>query len=222
VGALRRLVLPILAAIALLAAAAPGALAGTSPAHPDRNLSAARFAAAATPFQNKVIDRLMARVPGGTRASAGEVEWADGHVRLGVPRSPHGRAAFPGAAKTFDASSGCPDDYFCAYGAQEFGGCAIAFPGGWQVEFDWAAFSGQNCTGDPGTWSWDNETSYRVWKEQDWSGESAVPGAPYYYSGGTDSGNNWCIKPHVSNGDVGDKASRTDGWIQMTANTATC
>jgi hypothetical protein len=210
VSIVRKLVIPILAASALLATAVPSAMAATSPARASN-----RFAAAATPFQNKVIDRVMASHPGGTRVSASEVEWDNGRIGFGVTRAHH-------ASAKPDTTYSCSTGYFCAWGEAGYqGGCFMYVAGGVQVEFDWAAYSGDAC-GSVGTWSWQNETAYRVWKEQDWSGETPISGATYFYSGGTDSGNSYCIKPEVSNSDVTAASSREDGWIQMTSNTATC
>jgi hypothetical protein len=120
----------------------------------------------------------------------------------------------PYASVTPDAtdSHGCPDGDFCAWPAQGFSDGNADCPAIFLSEslapawFDWAAYSGDNCIGDPGTWSWDNNGPYRVWKQK------TMPA----------SDDTWCISPHVSNGDVGDNITREDGWIQLTTNTAAC
>lgn len=55
--------------------------------------SAERFAASATRYQNSTITKAMARVRGGTRVSANEVEWRHGGMILRVPTSPRARVS---------------------------------------------------------------------------------------------------------------------------------
>lgn len=176
-------------------------------------------ATAASAFQNKVLDAAMSRVPGGIRVSAGEVEWDGGRVVLGAT-APQAKDS-----ASSDATLTCTDGYFCAWGAKNYAGsCWMYALGGTDYEFDWAAYSGEtDLCGSAGTWSWKNDTSYRVWKEQDFSGEIPVADA-YTYEDGTPSGTPWCIPPGpgVDNHNVSDNITRTLGWIYMSSNPSSC
>ena len=55
------------------------------------------------------------------------------------------------------------------------------------IWFDWAQYSSAYCSGDPGTWSWQNNSSDRVWKEQTYTGADDFTGY-FYDTGGTESG----------------------------------
>jgi hypothetical protein len=209
---------------------------GTLPARATtiRDSSAAGFAAAATSYQNKALDAVMTRVAGGTRVSASEVEWDGGQIIFGVSAAgasaqadvvtPEDVVDTTGAYnynKTMGNELNCLDGYFCAWGSTALNGtCYMYIAGDYAgYELDWAAYSDTYCS-DVGTWSWWNRTDERVWKEANFP--NATPSAPYFYDGGTPSGNTWCISPGVSNGDVTDGISRTLGWIFMSFNTAGC
>jgi hypothetical protein len=211
---------------AAIAIAVCGIAAGTLPAHAATatGSSATRFAAAATPYQNEVLDAAMARVPGGTRVSAGKVEWDGNRIALGVTTSATtGRPAdSANTSTTADSTLDCTSGYFCAWGDPGYGGtCWMYVAGGTLESFDWAAHSGADC-GSVGTWSWKNLSSDRVWKEQDASGGTPVSGRPYFYTNVKFSGDTWCISPGDSNSNVTDTTSRTDGWIYMSSTTSAC
>jgi hypothetical protein len=72
---------------------------------------------------------------------------------------------------------------------------------------DWATFSADYC-GSRGTWSWVNNSSYRVWREE--------------YENG--SGTTHCISgtPYGQNDDVTPASLRELGLIYMTDNTTGC
>jgi hypothetical protein len=72
----------VIASIGLLAVPAANA-AGHSAARGQ----AARFASEATAYQNKILERALSHVPGGTRISPSEARWPDGNI-VGVPASP--------------------------------------------------------------------------------------------------------------------------------------
>ena len=137
------------------AAALPAQAAAAS------STSAERFAAAATPFQNKALDSAMARISGGTRVSPGEVKWANG-VILTISRNT------PAVG-----SDACISDYFCVWDQHNYGStawqCAIEMPdaaiAGEAWFFNWAVYSNASC-GSNGTLSLHNNTPYRAWKIQ--------------------------------------------------------
>lgn len=224
---------PIIAAIAGLVVALATATVQVLPASAAvTNRLAASLAASATPFQNKVIDQVMARAHGGTRVSASEVRWPDG-VFLGVPTSPTARVSLGGATNSSAApglTSNCIGDTFCAFSKPNFGGCAVGIgQSDTNLFFDWAVFSDaslqcdENGTVGAGTWSWANETSFKVWKAQGHSG--GMPDkilAPWSVQGGSNTGTTWCIPADVQNADVTDTITRTLGWIQMTDSTGPC
>jgi hypothetical protein len=202
--------------------------------------AAARFAAAATPRQNKVLNDVMTRVAGGTRVSASEVEWDAGRVVFGVsatadesPETPYCKIYFdtgssaPAGTCGYNAPNSyndlqCQIDYFCAWDAPGENAAAVCWmyvsgdAGG--LWFDWGLYSGEDC-GSTGTWSWNNETPFRVWRESSHSGGDGL--GTYMWDGGSGTAV-WCISPNVNNSDVTDSASRTAGWIQMTSNSAKC
>jgi hypothetical protein len=218
----RRLTIAGLLAAIILAVF--GTAAGISPAHAATasSPSTARFAAAATSFQNKVIDSAMTTIPGGTRVSTDEVTWDSSRISLRV--AANASETPDNACPSGDQcdSNGCPDGSFCVYSQTDFSApsaCAVYVAGAPPLWFDWGEYSSVYC-GDDGTWSWDNNRGYRTWKEQDYSGGTYNGG--YYWSGGTGSGNTWCISPDVSNSDVGDTQTRTDGWIYLSSNTSAC
>jgi hypothetical protein len=78
--------------------------------------SAAPFAANATRHQNDTITKAMARVPGGTRVAANEVEWRHGGMILRVPTSP--RASVSTSADHVSPAqsfANCSYSYSCVY-----------------------------------------------------------------------------------------------------------
>ena len=186
-----------------------GSVAGTLPA------SAATSSAAA-----------VAGVSGATRVSAGEVDKGNGAVILRA--SPDNIVITPTLDWGYNNGQAgytltCTSGYFCAWGATNDGGiCWMFVKGGTLDWLYWGAYSATYC-GSVGTWSWANDTGYRVWKEQ-----YSTPGGSLdfptglVWTGNTPSGNSWCIKPHVSNSDVGDNSTRTMGWIYMSDNTSSC
>jgi hypothetical protein len=211
-----------------------GTAAGVLPAHAAATTDSF---AAATPYQNKVLDSAMTRVAGGTRVSASEVEWDNGRVILGAS-APDVSTMLTKAATSSNgnctpspyygcnpgiANKGlsCPDGFFCAYGTPNFGGnCWMDISAEWSgYELDWAKYSGAYCL-SVGTWSWWNRTDQRVWKEAVFTDE--IWDYPYVAGGGEDSGNTWCISPGVQNTDVTDNVSRQLGWIWMSSNTSPC
>jgi hypothetical protein len=221
------------AVCALVAGTLPAQAAGASQA-----TAAARFAAAATLHQNKVLDEVMTRVAGGTRVSASEVEWDGGRIVFGVS-APASEAAANGPCNIYiDTGSNAPTGtcgyngpdsqnvikcqigYFCAWdGTLEQGNCwmyvSANAAGLW---FDWGLYSAVGCD-DLGTWSWDNQSPFRVWKESSHSGGTALGTYMWAFGSGTAAR---CISPGALTPQVLDGPSRTAGWIQMTSNTAQC
>jgi hypothetical protein len=216
----KRLLMSLAAVVLGLAMAGLAAASSSASVRPatdsagNAHSSAARFAAAATPFQNKVIEGALARVPGGTRVSAGEAEWNGGHIILG--------ATAPGARANDDP--GCEYGAWCAWGATNFNdeNCwAEVFTGTSWDWFDWGMYSSdESGCGSVGTWSWYNDSPVRVWKEQNHTGGTYE--GSFEYSGGTGSGNNWCISPGDPNGDVTDTQTRTDGWVYLSGTSTPC
>jgi hypothetical protein len=214
-----------------------GTAVGALPAHAATITdSSAASAAAATPYQNKVLDGAMTRVAGGTRVSASEVEWDHGKIVMGV--SPADASATAADLMTPDVGptefyayntqmgsknylTNCSPGWFCAWGSANWQGTCwmYIYDTGAGYELDWAAYSNDWC-GDLGTWSWVNATKYRVWKEAAFT--NATPASTYLWKNGTASGNSWCIGPGDENTDVTDNISRQLGWIQMTSNTSNC
>ncbi len=202
------------------------ATAGTIPAQAaTASTASAGHAAAATAYQNKVLNAAMARVAGGTRVSADEVEWDGGKIVLGVSAADSSATcATPTAAYGYDFPVSqcltCESDVFCAWGATSYGGDCWMYISGAASGFwlDWAAYSGGDC-GAVGTWSWENETPFRVWKEQGHSGGTEMG---VVWDGGTGSGNTLCIDPNGTDPDDTNGTTRTLGWIQMTSNSDNC
>jgi hypothetical protein len=207
-GTVSLLAAAVFAASATVATALPAGASATASA------SAARFAAAATPFQNKVLEGAMSRVPGGTRISAGEVKWDGGRIALEA-FAPHAEtAASP------DQGFICYSGYFCAWSSTNYdGSCAFDLEGDSGYQFNWAVYSGVNC-GGAGTWSWQNLTGYRAWKEQYSTGGTDVQS--YYFINGSPSGLSYCISPGSSNPDVTNATIRTLGWIYTSGNSSAC
>jgi hypothetical protein len=121
-----------------------------SASHPS---SAARYAAAATSYQNTTITEAAALMPGGTRVSRSEVAWKHGAVILRVRPTP----AAP------DRIS-CPSGYFCAQGSTagrtdvwEFENAQARY--GADYWLTWGGFY------PSGVQDWNNQTGYRVWLE---------------------------------------------------------
>jgi hypothetical protein len=112
-----------------------------------------RFASEATADQNKVIEGALARVPGGTRISASEVKWPGGTV-LGVPASPDQN----NLQKCLDTY---PSD-FCGFAEPGYEGTYIVInQTGASTWVKWGAL-----IDDQGMYSWFNNTTARVWREQ--------------------------------------------------------
>jgi hypothetical protein len=212
-----------------------GTAVGALPAHAATTTdSSAPSAAAATSYQNEVLNGAMTRVAGGTRVSANEVEWDHGKIVLGV--SPADASATAADLMTPDVVTtklyayntqmgnyltSCKAGWFCAWGSQNFQGVCWMYIASQEsgYELDWAAYSGAECQ-NVGTWSWNNNTNHRVWKEAAFTNPTFV--STYVYKGGTSSGSAWCINQSVSNTDVTDNTSRELGWIEMTSNTSPC
>jgi hypothetical protein len=181
------------AAIGLLAAPA----AASAAVHPAQTRPAARFASEATAYQNKVIERALARVPDGTRISASEVKWPNGAV-LGV------------AASTDQTElSDCLDAQsnglaFCAFTSTNYTGNWLSLP---QLDTDSWFNWGSNFPSQ-GTSSYYNALEYRVWREQF-----------------KNSGNELCISPW-GDGNYTDSnyygPDKFDRWILTTTNSAPC
>jgi len=217
----------IVLALGATAAAALPASASTAAVS-----SKAKIATQATPLQNKVLDAALANTPGGTRISADEASWDEGHLILGVASSssfvtPTGYLGSMVENNEKTSPLICTGGYFCAYGATELGGtCWMYLESGtldeYAIEFDWAAFSGTYC-GSVGTWSWINDSGDRVWKEQYFSDGLSL--GDDFYQLGTPSGTTYCIDPSGGNSteyDVTSESVRTLGWIYMSDNTSNC
>jgi hypothetical protein len=206
----RRLLISLTIGLAMVGMTSAGSFASARPATSSHS-SVARFAAGATPFQNKVIDKIMTQIPGGTRVSAGKVEW-DGHgITLTVPPELKPSAGRP------DATPSCPDYTFCAWSEPDYNptACSVAASSGnFYQWFNWGAYSADGCN-SAGTWSWDNHTQFQVYKFQKHTGGIQSPGG-YFYHDGTGSGSRWCIGSFDKNPDVSDTQSREDAWIWVT------
>jgi hypothetical protein len=205
-GPVSLLAATVLATGATVATALPASASATLPA------SSERFAAAATPLQNKVLQGAMSRVPGGIRVSAGEVEWDGGRIAFGVSVS-------GGGAGTSGDSLTCTAGFFCAWGAANYTGtCWMWVQGDSGLQFDWGSYSGAYC-GAAGVLSWQNRTPYRMWQEQFSSGGTSQ--GDYFYTGGSPSGETYCINPTSENPD-NTSSLRTLGWIYTSGNMMTC
>jgi hypothetical protein len=149
----------------LLFTLGPVASAASSPGA----MSAARFAASATRYQNDTIARAMARVPGGTRVSANEVEWRHSAAILRVPATPGARVSTSGDHVSPDTSfANCSYSYSCAYGGTGWSGiqasCASSYLNGgqyWCITLLYDHFGDTNAVE-----SWVNYTAYRAWLQQ--------------------------------------------------------
>jgi hypothetical protein len=104
-------------------------------------------------------------------------------------------------------TAGCPAGAFCAWARPNMGTESCWVWINQPAWVDWGQFSGQYC-GGAGTWSWDNNSSYRTWRE-----ESNPPDST-----------NHCISPYPFgiNQVVTPESLRTMDWIQFTSNTANC
>lgn len=211
---------------------------GTASAAIPANASTAAASSAASPLQNKVLDAALAGNSGGTRISASEDSFDGGRIIVGVAAptpatssvsvSPINLIGVPAMHDEQGDELDCAGSYFCAYGAQEWGGTCWMYMdsgsfSGNTVEFNWAAFSGANC-GAVGTWSWINESNDRVWKEQSFS--LGTSDGYDFYQGGKPSGTTYCIDPSGEGNsietDVTNSTDRTLGWIYMSTNTSAC
>jgi hypothetical protein len=228
----RRTVIVGLLATAVLAFG--GTVSATLPA----SASTAALSSTASPLQNKVLDAALASNPGGTRISASEDEFDGGRVIVGVtaptaatsstPVAPINLTGIPQERDEQGDTLVCTSGYFCAYGAQQFLGTCWMYVeagsfSGLSIEFDWGAYSGAEC-GAVGTWSWINDSSDRVWKEQYFSGGTNE--GYYFYQNGTPSGTTYCIDPYGGSNsyetDVTNSTDRVLGWIYMSGNTSAC
>ncbi len=196
--------LAIMGAGALLLAAAPVASAASSPAQ----TLAARFAAGATRYQDAAIAKVMARVQGGTRVSAGRVEWDHGRMVFGIAASPHGRVAlFPQ-----QSVDNCAYGYACVFnatlpGANEGASCESSWLNGEPYFCDISELGLGKIR------SWVNFTSYRAWLQENDSH--------------TNPGNEFCEQPRISNSTPSVDDSFTgpneeDGWTWMSNNSVGC
>jgi hypothetical protein len=170
---------------------------------------AAHFAAIATVHQNNIIDKIMAKRPGGTRVAAGEVRWPDGVV-LFVNRA---------------ATENCPTQYYCGCEAGYFCVYPVAYTGQWfgipnyQIAYltypnlapntpyfaAWGSCTGTVSPGcDLGVHAWANNSGYRTWLEQ--------------Y---VDSGNELCISNRTNNLNYNGN-NDDDYWLYLSDNPAAC
>lgn len=181
-----------------LLVALPGT-ASASQASPGTHRS---FASMATSYQNRTIENLLARIPGGRRMSANEVVWPDG-VIVAVPVSPHATVhpVIPGRHATAagpDATPSCYSHDFCGWEDANFTGTEGIFPqltGFWKYGADGLV-----------THSWYNDTLYRAWREQF-----------------QNRGNELCINPWP-NGENSDYngVNYDDYWLLMSSNPNNC
>lgn len=179
-------------------------------------------AAGATAYQNMVISKAMAHTPGGTRVAAGEVVWTGG-IFLAVPATENGNPITTTDPNAPDSKSQCPFGDFCGWSEPNFSGCLMGVPTGFSPSYwgDWGDFSAADC-GSQGTRSWFNDSDFRGWKEQHHSGGTPVPNHMYFWTGGTDSGDNRCISPGNANSNVTDTQNADDGWMQGSTNASSC
>jgi hypothetical protein len=148
--------------ISLTVLTAGTARAETNSASPS---GASRFASAATPSENAVIDKAMARQPGGTRISATQVKWPDG-VGLVVVASPSQKESQAGAL------DGCPAEYFCLNVVSSTDPLTWYTIPGYDISKDVYFYAWGECSPvmypgcDSGIHMYDNNTGFRVWLEQ--------------------------------------------------------
>lgn len=131
------------AVIALLGSASAAATASSAP-----QSSSARYAAEASQYQNSAIARMMDRVPGGSRVSAGEVEWGHGAMILVVPMSP-------------DATASCPGAHVCVWTAHNYTGSELQINDNPAVQ-NWIRVG----LALDAEYSVINQTGWRYWMEQ--------------------------------------------------------
>jgi hypothetical protein len=163
---------------------------------------AASFASEATANQNKVIEGALARVPGGTRVSASQAIWPEG-FGLVVP-----------AIQAQDPLQQCLTTVarvvFCGFNQANWRGSYV---------YAYNTNADGDLTGDywvpwgmiepdQGMYSWYNQTSVRVWREQF-----------------KDSGNELCIDPWP-NGNYSDSdytgPDVNDYWFLLTTVESNC
>ena len=175
---------------------AASATAGTATTGP-----AARFASEATAYQNAMIERVLSRVPGGTRISPSEARWPEG-ITFGVTTSSQQQS-------TLDT---CLEQYgyvFCGFEDTEYNA-------GDDEEY-WVALQGATSSAywdsygaaGYGMQSWYNATPFRVWREQ-----------------AMNRGNELCIDPqgagNYADSDYYNGADVNDYWVLMTINFNNC
>jgi hypothetical protein len=204
----RRALLALAGAGGLLFAVVPVAAAASSPGA----TPAARFAAGATRYQNAAITEIMARAPGGTRVSAGEVVWRDG-VIVNVPTAP--RAKVP--ASPDQSFADCSYGYSCVYSQTGWNGIELMCPSSYLNGGTYFCPIYQQGFGSGGLYSvesWVNYTAYRAWLQQ--------------YDSHTSAGNEYCETPRYGNNspsynsDFTGPVSLTANWVWMSNNTDSC
>ena len=170
--------------------------AASAAVHPAKAGPAARFASEATAYQNKVIERELSRVPGGTRISASQVEWPGGLI-LGVPASPQQN-------ELRTCLLALPSDNFCGFTGTSYDGDYITAPVATTTGYwvDWGGYF------NTGMHSWYNDTSNRVWREQEQNAGNELCIDPY--------GNGNYLNTNYNGVDV------NDYWIWMSTNPANC
>jgi hypothetical protein len=167
------------------------------------------YASKATAYQNKVIDRALARVPGGTRISASEAKWPDG-VLIAVPV--HSDQNELADCLSYTASSDIPD--FCGFTDADYDGDYISAPEAdlWYMAnyapywVPWGEYFGT------GMHSFYNSTLTRVWREQFQNSGNLLCIDPV---GGTGGGNDY-YNTNYNGPDV------NDWWVYMSVNYSNC
>jgi hypothetical protein len=197
--------------VGLLFALGPVASAASSPGA----ASAARFAASATRYQNDTIARAMARVPGGIRVAANEVEWRHGGMILRVPTSPRARVSTSADhVSPRQSFANCSYSYSCVYSGTGWQGteyeCESSYLAGGQY---WCAILYDGFGNGLDVESWVNYTAYRAWLQQY---ESHTTG--YTYCETPRYGNN---SPSFSSDFTG-SVSVTAQVVWMSNNSASC
>jgi hypothetical protein len=187
----------LVAVVAIFSTSGLGAASASAASRP-----AARFASEATAQQNKAIEGALARVPGGTRISASQARWPAG-FGLVVP-----------AGRDQDPLQQCLTTVarvvFCGFNQASWQG---------QYVYAYNTDADGNLTGDywvpwgmmepdQGMYSWYNQTSIRVWREQF-----------------KDRGNELCISPWA-NGNYSDSdytgKNVNDYWFLLTTVESNC
>lgn len=180
--------------------AAVPAQAHSGASGPSAASQAVRFAAAATPRQNRIIDKYMAQYPGGTRISAGEVRWHNG-TRLVTSTAAASKCPTTGYC-------GCDAGFFCAFPGQFTGDW-------WEIPnyilahgvyfFHWGDCGPPAAPGcNVGIHAWANNTGFRTWLEQ-------------YVN----NGNELCIGNRTNNLNY-NGSNDLDAWIYLSSNPAKC